>query len=105
MDLNVQKWISNIDNIKLPQWDELPNMGLYSEQVLTYVNEHLGSIFLDTDHEDYEITSSMINNYVKHKIMLPPLKKKYYNAHIAFILTITVLKQVGNLTDVHKGIT
>src|SRR5690606_29027072 len=104
-DLKVQKWIETIDNLKLPNWDELPTIGLYSEQVLTYANEHLNSIFLSTKHEDYEITSSMINNYVKHKIMLPPVKKKYYNAHIEFIITITVLKQVGRLIDVHKGIT
>ncbi|MBN3490079.1 DUF1836 domain-containing protein [Acholeplasma equirhinis] len=106
MDLEIKSWIDKIDQLKLPRWDDLPNIGLYFEQVLYYVNEHLSSIFLDSkEPEDFFVTASMINNYVKHKIMVPPVKKKYYQAHIAFIFTITILKQVGNLKDVHGGIT
>lgn len=105
MDFEIKAWIDKIELIKLPRWEELPDIELYSEQVINYVNQHLDYIFID--HEDIKdsfVTASMINNYVKHKIMTPPIKKKYKRSHIAFIITITILKQVGSLNDVHKGI-
>lgn len=106
MDLEIKQWIDRIQSMKLPRWDDLPNIELYSEQVITYVNHQLSLIFIDhMEHKDSYVSASMINNYVKHKIMIPPQKKKYTRAHIAFIITITVLKQVGSLNDVHKGIT
>ena len=68
-------------------------MELYSEQVITFVNSHLDTIFINHhDQKDSFVTASMINNYVKNKLMDPPEKKKYRKSHIAFIITITVLK-------------
>lgn len=105
METELKKWIDNINHLDLPKWNDLPSIGLYSEQVLAYINSYLEKIFLDYNNQkDYLVTPSMINNYVKNKIMPSPINKKYYQGHIAYILTITVLKQVGNLVDVHKGI-
>jgi hypothetical protein len=36
--------------------------------------------------------------------MPAPIKKRYSKDHIAFIITITILKQVANLNDVSQGI-
>ncbi|WP_025725228.1 DUF1836 domain-containing protein [Acholeplasma granularum] len=105
MDIEIKTWIDKINEIKLPRWNDLPNIELYSEQVITYVNSHLNTIFINHDNQkDTLVTASMINNYVKQKIMSPPENKKYRKSHLAFIITITVLKQVGNLNDVKKGI-
>lgn len=105
MDLEIKQWIQRIESMKLPKWDELPDIELYSEQVISFVNNHLKQIFIEyPDQKDHLITASMINNYVKNKIMTPPVNKKYRKSHIAFLITITVLKQVGNLKDVQKGI-
>jgi len=105
MDLIIKQWIKNINAIKLPRWSDLPDIELYSEQVITFVNSHLNTIFINhQDQKDSFVTASMINNYVKNKIMEPPKNKKYRKSHIAFIITITVLKQVGSLNDVRKGI-
>jgi len=105
MDSTIKQWIDNIHAVKLPRWSELPDIDLYSDQVITFVNSHLNTIFINhTDQKDSFVTASMINNYVKQKLMAPPENKKYRKSHIAFIITITVLKQVGSLSDVRKGI-
>lgn len=104
MDLDIKDWIKRIQTIHLPRYDELPVLSLYLDQVLEYVNENIGIIFINQDHLSGKVlTSSMINNYVKNNIMPAPIKKRYSKDHIAFIITITVLKQVGNLSDVSDG--
>lgn len=105
MDTEMKDWIKKIEVIKLPRWHELPDLGLYLDQVLEYVDNSIGSVFISRgDSKDKIITSSMINNYVKNNIMPAPIKKKYHKDHVAFIITITILKQVANLSDVSDGI-
>ncbi len=105
MDLEIKEWIQNVESMRLPRWNDLPDIELYSEQVISYVNNQLKYIFINyQEQKDNMMTASMINNYVKNKIMTPPINKKYKKSHVAFLITITVLKQVGNLKDVQKGI-
>jgi len=105
MEKEMKDWIKKIENLKLPRWNELPDFNLYSDQVLEYVNDTIGLVFFNLVESDEKLlTSSMINNYVKNRIMPPPNKKRYNKDHIAFIITITILKQVGNLTDISQGI-
>lgn len=105
MDTEIKDWIKKIEKMHLPRWEQLPELALYLDQVLEYVNDHVGIIFIKQSESSEKIlTSSMINNYVKNQIMPPPIKKKYDKDHIAFIITITVLKQVSNLSDVSQGI-
>jgi hypothetical protein len=105
MDTEIKDWIKNIKKIHLPRYHELPDLALYLDQVLEYVNGSLSVVFMNhSDQSDKVLTSSMINNYVKNQIMPPPIKKKYGKDHIAFIITITILKQIANLSDVSQGI-
>lgn len=73
----------------LPKWDELPNLDLYMDQVIALVNRYLG--FLCND--EALITHSMINNYVKLKIIPMPVKKRYCKTHLACLIMIGALKQ------------
>lgn len=81
-----QRWEDSLAKINLPKWDELPNFDLYMDQVVAYVNNLIGSLDLDL------VTPAMINNYVKHKAILAPIKKKYQVMHIADIIVISLLK-------------
>ena len=67
--------------VSLPRWEELPDMDLYMDQVVTLLNEYLKP-FHAKDQEKM-VTSTMINNYVKHGIVSPPVKKKYTKNHVA----------------------
>ena len=47
------------------------------------------AVFMDFDN----ITASIVNNYVRMKIMPPPVKKKYGRVHLAYLLMICTLKR------------
>ncbi|AMC92859.1 hypothetical protein AOC36_02320 [Erysipelothrix larvae] len=99
--MNYEAWIHEIKDFTLPRYSELPEIPLYLDQVLEYVNSKLMPIFR---YEKYEITGSMINNYVKHKMMSAPIKKRYSRNHIAYIMTITILKQINSIPSISQGI-
>lgn len=75
----------------IPRWSELPDIELYMDQVITYMNKYI-SVF--TRDGENGLTSSMINNYVKLNIMPPPVKKKYSRVHISRLIMICAMKPV-----------
>ena len=89
--------------IHIPRWNELPDLDLYLDQVVNYLERVLGQY--TTNKEDKIITKTMINNYVKQGIIPAPEKKKYNRAHIAYLIVICVLKQVFSISDIGKLIT
>ena len=85
-------------NIHLPRWNELPNINLYLDQVVTLVNNTLSSIYIEDCN--LILTKNMINNYVKNKIIEPPIKKKYTKNHLAKFFVICILKEVYKINDI-----
>lgn len=78
--------------IDLPQWEVLPDIGLYMDQVITLM-EHTFGPFLP----GAEITKSMVNNYVKVGLIKRPVGKRYDREHLALLIMIGVLKQALSL--------
>lgn len=89
-----------IMKIHIPRWNELPEIDLYLDQVVNYLEKYLSQY--STNKEDKIITKTMINNYVKQGIMPAPEKKKYGKSHIAYLMVICVLKQVYSINDIGK---
>jgi len=89
-----------IMKIHIPRWNELPEIDLYLDQVVNYIEKYLGQYTVNK--EDKIITKTMINNYVKLGIMPAPEKKKYSRSHIAYLIVICVLKQVYSISDIGK---
>lgn len=87
---------------KAPRWNELPDIELYMDQVLAVLDKQL-SIF-KREPDEKLITSAMINNYVKQKITLPPVNKKYTRYHLAYLYTVCVLKNIMGLSDICRAI-
>lgn len=83
-------FLKSVSAQNLPLWDSLPDLDLYMDQVVMFMEKHL-AIFGESGKI---ITPSMINNYVKLGVIPPPVKKKYSRAHLARIITISMLKQV-----------
>ena len=46
------------------------------------------------------ITSMIINNYVKQKVIAPTIKKKYSKEHLADLIMITALKRVLSTAEI-----
>ena len=84
----------------MPRWDELPDLDLYLDQVVNYLEKYLKNY--TTNKEEKIITKTMINNYVKQGIMPAPNKKKYNREHLAYLLVIGILKQVYSINDIGK---
>ena len=74
---------------RLPRWNELPDLELYMDQVLSLIERYLGSY---PGFDEKGLTASMVNNYVKLGVMPPPVKKKYTRSHLAHLIVICVLK-------------
>ena len=94
-----------IENLHIPRWEELPNINLFLEQVVTLINNTLEPyLFLETTtkEESELLTKTMINNYVKHEIIEAPVKKQYSKSQVAKLFAICVLKQVYSMQDIKK---
>ncbi|HFI0115280.1 TPA: DUF1836 domain-containing protein [Streptococcus suis] len=83
----------------IPYWHELPDLDLYLDQVLLYVNQTTTSSEL---LEQKSLTASMINNYVKHKQLEKPVKKKYQKQQVARLIALTILKNVFSIQEISQ---
>jgi hypothetical protein len=91
-------WREQLKTIDFPKWDGLPKFELYMDQVVEYVNGVLEPLGMAT------VTPMMINNYVKKKVLLAPIKKKYQTLHVADILIISLMKPVFSLDEIRMAI-
>ena len=88
----LRRWEKYLEDYRLPAWEEIPDFGLYMDQVVTLVTEYLDYMPPELKEEQI-ITPAAINNYVRKKIMPEPIKKKYYRVHIAYLIMVCTLKQ------------
>ena len=92
-----------INNFHIPRWNEIPSIDLYIDQVVSFLESHL-SDYINSDSIQGEnvVTKSMINNYVKHNVIKPPVNKKYSREHIAYLFVIFILKQIYSIDEIKK---
>lgn len=91
--INEEK-INFIKTFRMPRYQELPNVGLYLEQTAKYINGFLAPLGC------MEITTSMISNYVKKKLIDGPIKKQYYADQIAYLFFIAIAKNVLSMEHI-----
>ena len=89
---------SIVEKFHCPRWDELPDMDLYMDQVVTLLNSSLE--LFTAPHQGKQITSTMINNYVKHGIVKSPIKKRYSKRHVAYLIVVCILKSVYSMDEI-----
>lgn len=100
------KKVYNEEEIKkfhIPRWDEIPDIDLYIDQVVSLLDKSLAN-YIKSDNEKKEkaITKTMINNYVKNGVINPPIAKKYNRNHIAHLFVIFILKQIYSIDEIKK---
>ena len=91
MEDPLQSWEAQLRTYALPEWDNLPELELYMDQVVLLLSRYL--TFFSQGEDEKIITPSIVNNYVRMKIMPPPVKKKYGRVHLAYLLMICTLKR------------
>ncbi|MCI9337998.1 MAG: DUF1836 domain-containing protein [Lachnospiraceae bacterium] len=80
----------------MPRYHELPDMGLYLDQVTRYINQVLEPLGCQ------EITGSMVSNYVKKGYIASPVKKQYYAEQIAYLFFMAIAKNVLSMENISR---
>ena len=85
-----------IEQFRLPRFREIPDVGLYLDQTVKYVNRYLAPLGC------MEITSSMVSNYVKKGYIANPVRKQYDADQIAYLFFITIAKSVLSMENIAR---
>ena len=99
----LQRWDKFITDYHLPDWETIPDFGLYMDQVIVLLEQYLSFIPAPVGGKERFVTSSTINNYVRLKIMPAPEKRKYHRIHIAYLIMILTMKQSLSISEVQSG--
>ena len=97
----LRRWERYLNRFRLPAWEEIPDIGLYMEQVVTLLREYLDYLPPELKEEE-AVTAAAINNYVRTRVMPGPQKKRYYRVHLAYLIMICTLKQGLSISLVQK---
>lgn len=83
----------------MPRYSRLPEIELYMDQLVNCVNRVLAPLSSADSSEELLLTKSMVNNYVKQRVLPPPEKKRYDRRHLAMLLMLCPLKQVCSIPE------
>lgn len=75
-------------------WDSLPDIELYRDQVLSYMKRQHS-----LQPESAQLTGAMINNYIKSGLLPRANGKKYAKDHLVYLTAICSLKQVLSMGE------
>ncbi len=101
METKLLQWAEQTERFRLPRWNELPELELYMDQVVVLMEKSLAGLFCD---KKSVITPAMVNNYVKLRLMPKPIKKKYSRRHLAYLIVITLLKELFPIAEIQVAI-
>lgn len=76
------------------QYEELPDIPLYMDQVVSYLARQLVSF-----DEGDNLTPAMINNYIKDGLLARAHGKKYDQEHLGMLTAISALKHVLSVRE------
>ncbi len=85
-----------IEQFRLPRYREIPDVGLYLDQTVKYINRFLAPLGC------MEITASMVSNYVKKGYIANPVHKQYAADQIAYLFFISVAKSVLSMDNIAR---
>ncbi len=80
--------------------EDIPKIPLYMDQLLSLFDDYFSDFRRDEDEKI--MTKTMINNYVKAKVITPPVKKKYSKEQLMLLALVYKLKNILAMSDV-KG--
>lgn len=92
--------LKNLDELEYIKSVEIPNIDLYMDQVLTFMNHKLE--WSKRYEDDKIMTKTMINNYAKNHLLPPPDKKKYSKEHLLVLIFIYYFKNILSIGDIQS---
>lgn len=80
--------------------EALPDIELYMDQLLTFLNQRLESGGKSPDAPVF--TKTMINNYTKDHLLMPSTNKKYSQEHLMLLILIHHLKGILSINEIRR---
>ena len=99
MEKRQMAFSERISGFSLPGWEQIPDLGLYMDQVMTFTQRQLAPLFADAERV---FTPPMVNNYVKMGLISRPVDKKYGREQLAQLLMVCVLKQSASAEEMKR---
>ncbi len=75
-------------------WEQLPDLALYMDQLISYMPRQLIR-FQNGD----DLTSAMVNNYIKDGLIPRAEGKRYGREHLAWLTAVCALKNVVSMRE------
>ena len=94
-----QDLASRMSKVHIYRIGEMPRIELYLDQVLTMVNDEISFMYLPGEQT---ITGSMVNNYVKQRLLPAPKRKRYTRRHLAALLFVCAFKRVYSIAQLGR---
>lgn len=85
---------NKLNEFFLPKYKEIPDIGLYLDQVAKYINTYIECF------PEMTVTPSMISNYAKAKLIDRINKKTYSREQIASLIFIVMAKNVLSINNI-----
>ena len=95
----LQMILQSLEKVEYIKSEDIPNIDLYMDQVLTFMDRKLRSA-VRPQTEDRILTKTMINNYTKNHVLPSPDKKKYSKDHVLTLILIYYLKSFLSIKDI-----
>ena len=89
---------NKFQDFHMPRYDEIPDIDLYMDQLLAYIEKILAPLFEHTNEKI--LTTSMVNNYVKQGVLPPTVKKRYSREHVILLMEICLAKQMYSIQEI-----
>lgn len=99
--IEFENWVKSLDDVSMPRWEEITDIPLYMDQLIAVVTQYLEP-FQIFSSDKKPVTSSMVNNYVKLGLIPKPIKRHYNKRHIAYLIVITLFKEVISIQDIRR---
>ena len=95
----LQMILQSLEKVEYIKSEDIPNIDLYMDQVLTFMDRKLRSA-VRPQTEDRILTKTMINNYAKNDLLPPPVKKKYSKEHVLLLIFIYYYKGIIPMNEI-----
>ncbi|MEN6350157.1 MAG: DUF1836 domain-containing protein [Syntrophomonas sp.] len=96
-----KNYLENLaDEIAFPElkFSDIPDIDLYMEQLISLIESKFRGF--KRDGKDKVFTKTMINNYTKLGLLMPPENKKYTREHMILLTLIYNLKSILSINDI-----
>lgn len=95
---NLEKLVQEISRPGEIWIADIPEVDLYMEQLTSIIENKMEDF--KRHPEDKILTKTMINNYTKAGLLMPPKNKKYTKDHIILLILTYHLKNIISINDI-----